>query len=245
MKTPSHIFLFTGIFALAMGLLETIVVVYLRQIYYPAGFEFPLVEFSPFMMKVELLREAATIIMLVTVGILAGKNFNRSFAFFIYTFALWDISYYIGLKLLLNWPASLLTWDILFLIPVVWVGPVLAPVLCSLAMITLAVIIVLLENKKVKPVVSRLEWFLFITGSLVVLWSFLRDYSLLLIKGHYLSQLSTLESNQSFHQAIDNYIPSWFDWPVFCLGIVLIMLGIGRMLLRLISNKSVSLTSNL
>lgn len=237
MKSIVRLFFITGIFAFAMGLLETIVVVYLRQIYYPAGFEFPLVEFSSFMMKVELLREVATIIMLVSVGILAGKNFNKSFAFFIYAFAVWDISYYIGLKLLLNWPASLLTWDILFLIPVVWVGPVLSPVICSLAMIILSVLIVKSDNNGNKPVISRMEWVLLILGSLVVLWTFLSDYTLLLIRGKYLSHLSTLATDQSFHDAIGSYVPTLFNWPVFSFGMVLIISGIGSLAFRVIKKK--------
>ena len=125
-------FVWLGIFSVAMAFLEAIVVVYLRQLYYPQGFDFPLSPLAPKTIAMEWLREIATIIMLVAVGAIAGKNPLQKFASFLYSFAVWDIFYYVGLKLILDWPSSLLTWDILFLFPVRWIGPVLAPVICSL-----------------------------------------------------------------------------------------------------------------
>src|SRR5215204_495359 len=125
------------IFSIAMGFMETAIVVYLRKIYYPGGFQFPLVPMEADLVLVEILREAATIIMLVGIGILIGKNTSQKFAYFIYCFAIWDLCYYIFLKLLLDWPESLLTPDILFLIPVPWVGPVIGPCIISMTMIVL------------------------------------------------------------------------------------------------------------
>ncbi|MHC1707782.1 MAG: hypothetical protein AB9842_09690 [Bacteroidales bacterium] len=223
MKPIHRSFLITGIFAFAMGLLETIVVVYLRELYYPQGFKFPLVEFSNFLFKVELLREAVTIIMLLMVGILAGKTMIRGFAFFLYAFAVWDISYYLGLKFLLNWPSSFFTWDILFLIPIAWVGPVIAPIICSIAMIILAYLIIRLDEKGIKPVISRFEWLLLILGSLIVFISFIWDYSVM---------LSGLSSPESIKNAIAQYVPVWFNWYLFSAGIIIILTGIGKMALR-------------
>ena len=211
------VFLITGIFAFAMGLLETIVVVYLRELYYPGGFNFPLAEFSPWLLKVELLRETVTVIMLISVGILAGKTMIRSFAFFLYAFAVWDIAYYIGLKLLIDWPASLFTWDILFLIPVAWVGPVISPVLCSIAMIVLAGTIIKMDNLHHKPVVSSLEWMLLILGSMVVFSAFIQDYSMLILKA---------DSTAEFRQAVTKYIPHKFNWYLFFTGFLVICSGI-------------------
>jgi hypothetical protein len=114
--------LITGIFALFMGFLEATVVVYLRELYYPGGFEFPLQTFDVKLFAIELVREFSTLVMLVTVGMLAGKTPLQKFGFFLYLFGVWDIFYYVALKLFLNWPASFLTWDLLFLIPVTWVG---------------------------------------------------------------------------------------------------------------------------
>jgi hypothetical protein len=105
------------LFGISMGFLETSVVVYLREILYPNGFDFPLSMFPKHLALTEILREAATVIMLVAVGIFTGRTRTEKFGFFIFTFAVWDIFYYVFLKALLNWPESLLTWDILFLIP--------------------------------------------------------------------------------------------------------------------------------
>jgi len=73
-KRVHRLFILIGIFAIAMGFLEAIVVVYLREIFYPHGFDFPLTILSPSMYSVELLREAATLIMLAVIGLIAGKN---------------------------------------------------------------------------------------------------------------------------------------------------------------------------
>ncbi|NLI56587.1 hypothetical protein GX420_06385, partial [bacterium] len=92
-------FIVLTIFGIAMGFLEAIVVVYLREIYYPQGFEFPLNTFSSEMLSIEWIREISTIIMLITIGIITGKNFLQKLSFFLYTFAIWDIFYYVALKL--------------------------------------------------------------------------------------------------------------------------------------------------
>ena len=121
-------------FAIAMGFLESAVVVYMREILYPEGFAFPLSPIPVSLAVTELLREVATMVMLVTIGVIAAKRFSTGFAWFIYSFAIWDIFYYVFLKLLLGWPESVLTWDVLFLIPTIWTGPELLPVLVSLTM---------------------------------------------------------------------------------------------------------------
>jgi len=128
-------FVAVTIFAIAMAFLEAAVVEYLRQLYYPEGFSFPLKMIPMNIYFVELGREAATIIMLAAIGYLAGKNFLTRFSAFIIAFGVWDIFYYVFLKLILNWPSSLFDWDILFLIPLPWIGPVLAPVIISVLLI--------------------------------------------------------------------------------------------------------------
>src|SRR4030095_13106258 len=129
--------LFLLLFSTAMGFLEAAVVIYLRKLYYPGGFDFPLVVIPRDVAVVELFREGATLIMLLAVGFLTGKTTAQRFCYFLFCFATWDIFYYVFLKVFLGWPESLLTWDILFLLPVPWVGPVLAPCLSSLTMILL------------------------------------------------------------------------------------------------------------
>ncbi|MBK7174043.1 MAG: hypothetical protein IPH84_12595, partial [Bacteroidales bacterium] len=169
------------LFAIAMGLLETIVVIYLRELYYPEGFVFPVKAMAPHIISTELLRELATLVMLLTVGIIAGKNGTTRFAWFIYAFAIWDIFYYIFLKWLVNWPDSLMTWDILFLIPLTWVGPVLGPVINSLMMILLAVLLIMANKTRIFNL-ALLEWSLLIAGSGLVIIAYVRGYTVYMME---------------------------------------------------------------
>ena len=77
--------------------------------------------------SIEVIRETATIIMLISVAFIAGKNRKQRLSAFLITFACWDISYYVFLKILGNWPSNFLTKDVYFLIPVTWIGPVITP----------------------------------------------------------------------------------------------------------------------
>ena len=108
-------------FGIAMGFVEAAVVVYLREIIYPEGFCFPLKEIPSNLLFVETAREVATIIMLIAIALLAGRTLDEKISYFLYSFGIWDIFYYIWLKVTLNWPPSLLTKDILFLIPLLTV----------------------------------------------------------------------------------------------------------------------------
>src|ERR1044072_1842951 len=121
-----------SLFAISMGFLESSVVIYLRELYYPSGFQFPLQPIPMAIARVEFFRELATLIMLIGVGILSGKTRLQRFAYFVLAFGIWDLFYYLFLYLFIGWPQSLATWDILFLIPVPWVGPVWAPCLLCL-----------------------------------------------------------------------------------------------------------------
>ena len=84
---------------------------------------------------VELVREAATLVMLLTLGTLAGRTWQTRFGYTAIAFGVWDIFYYVFLKLICDWPKSLFDWDILFLLPLPWWGPVLAPVSIAVLMI--------------------------------------------------------------------------------------------------------------
>lgn len=120
-----------GVYAIAMALLETTVVVYMRRLYYPENpLElFPLQFLNHYDPRLELSREAATIVMIVAVALLAERrSLTRSFAAFAFVFGVWDLFYYIWLKLLIDWPRHWLEWDVLFLIPAVWLGPWICPV---------------------------------------------------------------------------------------------------------------------
>lgn len=220
------------IFGIAMGLLETIVVVYLRELYYPDGFRFPLTLIPPRIISIELLRELCTMVMLLSIALLAGTNRYEKFAFFIYSFGVWDIIYYIGLKLLLNWPESLLTWDILFLIPITWLGPVLAPVICSILMILLALEILYLQEKKPAFIIKRLEWTLIIAGAALIFISFIQDYIKMLITTGLLSAYQSLLENEQFKNFITHHVPDFFNWTLFLAGILAIIIAMVWMFRR-------------
>ncbi len=123
------------IWGIVFGYIEAAVVVYLREIYYPEGFAFPLVRIEDRILFTELVREAATLLLIWATVSLAYNRLQSRFAAFFLLFGLWDIFYYIFLKLLLHWPESINTWDILFLIPAPWIGPVWAPILVSIGFI--------------------------------------------------------------------------------------------------------------
>jgi hypothetical protein len=216
-------FLILAIYGVAMGALEAIVVIYLRRIYYPQGFEFPLKQFSSKMLSIELLREFSTILMIISVAFLSARDGLKRLAWFLYIFAVWDIFYYIFLKLLIGWPPSLLTWDILFLIPVTWVGPVLAPVICSITMLCITFSIIYLQGRGYSIRMAGFDWVLIITGALVIFWSFIKDYSLIIIRGGFLGDFWNLAGNSKFDQATSKYTPLSYNWLLFAIGEILIL----------------------
>jgi len=114
-------------------------------------------------------REAATIVMLGTVARIFAQHKREWFAYFAINFGIWDIWYYIWLKILIDWPASVLDWDLLFLIPQPWVGPVLAPVIVSVGLIIAGIYILKYDNLHLK----KIEWLLEIICGLIIILSFL------------------------------------------------------------------------
>ncbi len=206
------------LFGISFGYLEAAVVVYLRAIYDPIrehvhpgrnpGDLFPLI--SPQQLEaagpentrrlaIEIGREAATIIMLAAFGLAAGRNFNQRMAAFAIAFGLWDVSFYASLKMMVGWPESFFTWDILFLIPLPWVGPVIAPVLVSLALIIGGLVSLHHGGLPAKP----WQWMAMIAGGLVVILSFVWDYRNTMAGG----------------------LPNPFNWPLFIAGIAIAVAG--------------------
>jgi hypothetical protein len=139
--------LIIGVFAVAFALLEAAVVVYLRKLfgfdvgYLPPepkvalnlgfiAFLYPGTLILPdrFITQVELLREASTIIILITIALLSAKKLKEGLGAFLIAFSIWDIFYYVFLRLFAGWPRSLFDVDVFFLIPVPWVGPILTPI---------------------------------------------------------------------------------------------------------------------
>jgi hypothetical protein len=167
-------------YAVAMAYVESAVVVYLRAIYYPQGFVFPLAPMSPDMVAVEIGREVATLVMLLGVAMLAGTERWDRFLAFCVSFGVWDLFYYVWLWLLLGWPPSLLTWDVLFLIPVPWIGPVLAPAVVSSALVIGGLFLLrrIAGGEHLRfPIPLQI---LLLTGGLLVLSAFVLDYRIAL-----------------------------------------------------------------
>ena len=206
------------LFGTAFGYLEAAVVSYLRVLHEPARQHFyprrspaelfPLLTLDqmrslgpeqPRTLVIEIGREAATILMLAGVAFAVARNAGQWAAAFVIAFGVWDIAFYGFLKLLLDWPASLLTWDILFLIPVPWAGPVLAPVLVSAVMIAAGIWHLRREGGGVPVRLNAVSWSGILAGAAVIVVSFAMDYSNLM-NGH---------------------IPDPFHWGIFAAGLVL------------------------
>jgi hypothetical protein len=133
-----------ALYAVAMGYLEGVVVYYIRyslgDIHGAGGVSSALLLRFPW--NIERTREAATIVMLLAVAVLAGRDLRERVAAFLWAFAIWDAIYYLALKLLTQWPPSLNTQDVYFLLPVPWAGPVWVPLLADLLMALLAALLV-------------------------------------------------------------------------------------------------------
>jgi hypothetical protein len=226
----------TGItlFAIAMGYLESAVVVYLREIYYPEGFAFPLKMMNVHVAITEIFRELATLVMLGTVGYIAGRSKLEKFGLFIFAFGIWDIFYYVFLKLLLGWPESLFTWDILFMLPTTWVGPVLAPVINASSMVIFGGLIWYFQSKGQLVPVKMREWMMLAAGSLIVIWSYIEDYVSYLHQSFSVPEIFfPSDSGKTIESAI-TYVPQEFSWWIFWVGQVVIMTGAGLWILRTI-----------
>jgi hypothetical protein len=174
----------------------------------------------------ELFREVATLVMLITIGILAARRFSTGFAWFIYSFAIWDIFYYVFLWLLVDWPQSLVTWDVLFLIPTTWTGPVLAPVLISLTMILLAMVILLRAERGLESRIPGRIWAGLILGSLIVIFGFILDYSQHMLVHFTLPEMFQVK-NPEVLKVATSYIPRRFPWGIFAAGEAVILTAIG------------------
>ena len=221
-----------ALFSIAMGYLETSVVVYLRELYYPKGFCFPIEPFNAGNAVTELWREVATIVMLYSIGFISGRNKPERFAYFIFCFGTWDIFYYVFLKALLNWPESFFTWDILFLIPVPWVGPVLAPCLVSFILIILALLMIFFTETGKNAKLKRPERGLLLVGCLIVIYSFTRDFVIASrANGNSLRSMTT--GKQALFNELATFIPQNYPWWIFWIGFVIMIAGIMKYYLRM------------
>lgn len=217
-----------------MGFLESAVVIYIREIYYPGGFDFPIVTMDKTLAITELLREAATMFMLLSAGIIAGRNTAERFAWFLYSFAVWDIFYYVFLYALIGWPESLLTWDILFLIPVMWTGPVITPVIISMLMILLAMVIIKFSTRGNRTVkIGKTVWSILISGAAVVFISFILDFTVFILQQLKAGNISEIADIGIGNEIMYSYLPQKFNWWIFSTGVLIIFSGI----IKLMSNS--------
>jgi hypothetical protein len=191
-------------FGIAMGFLEAAVAVYLRAALGldPSGFA-PVHDTAAFdaFEAVELARELATLVMIVAVGWLAGRGALERLAWAAVIFGAWDIVYYAGLWLIIGWPPSLATWDVLFLVPVPWVGPVWAPLVVSAALIVFGIAATRRLRAGRTIVVGPLRALAALAGGGLVVLSFLVD------------------SNR----VMAGDTSAWSGWPLFGAGMVLAM----------------------
>jgi len=203
------------LFGIAFGYVEAATVVYLRAIYEPMRYRvypetsqdalFPLLRFEDIeaegpehvrRLATEVIREAATLVMLTGIGLAVGRTFLQWIAVVMISFGLWDIFYYVFLKWLINWPASLFTWDILFLLPVPWVGPVIAPSLVALSMIVAGVVMLARESVGRPVPLGVIHWCTIVLGGVLIVVAFCWDWRNIIAGGE----------------------PNPFNWSLFTIG---------------------------
>jgi hypothetical protein len=196
-----------ALFAIAMAWVESAVVFYLRTMIdriepYQSD---PLPLIGGFA-SVELPREAATLVMLLVVGCLAGRTWRARLGYAVIAFGVWDIFYYVFLKIMCGWPHSLLDWDILFLLPLPWWGPVLAPVLISVLMIVWGTLATQFESQAVPRFANWHVWLLNFSGMILALYVFMAD---------------ALDASSHGRQSIRTVLPEKFNWLLFGVALAL------------------------
>jgi len=195
------------VFAIAMAWVESAVVFYLRTMidriepYQPN----PLPVIGGFG-AVELPRELATLVMLFAVGVLAGRTWRDRFGYALVAFGVWDIFYYVFLKMMCGWPHSLLDWDILFLLPMPWWGPVLAPVLISGLMILWGTLASQTGRIPARAQSNWRGWLLNFAGVALALYGFMAD---------------SIAAAHHGLEATRTALPERFDWTLFGVALAL------------------------
>lgn len=200
-KRLRYVFLWLTLFGIGMGFFEAAVVADLRAIFCPDSNLFPLYIKCNRLGWIEIGREFFSIVMLVAVACLAGREPKARVACFVILFGIWDIFFYVFLKLIIDWPASLLTWDLLFLIPVPWVAPVIAPVLVSLAFIGGGFLVLRMSARGIAWWCNRWCVIGFLLAAGIMVWSFSLDWRHIAGGG----------------------LPRSFPWGIFCAGELLLI----------------------
>jgi hypothetical protein len=214
-------------FAIAFAWVEGAIVVYLREIYFGGSFSFPVVTewregelVVDKLMRIEFGRELATIIMLVAVGCAAGKTSWQKFCFFMIAFGLWDMFFYLWLWVMVRWPESLMTWDLLFLLPLPWVGPVITPVLIALAMTVAGSLIILYEEKGYTIYWQWFDFFILLGCGFFLIVAFCWDWrNIIRVPG------------DELHTGIPNPFAWWLYIPAYLFSVVYFALRLKKTVL--------------
>jgi hypothetical protein len=199
--TDKQRWLTVGLYAAAMAYVESAVVLYLRTMgghmdpYHPDPLTLP-----EDLIRAEMVREAATLIMLLAVGWLAGRTWRSRLGYTLVAFGAWDILYYVFLVPLSGWPRSLLDWDILFLLPLPWWGPVLAPVSIAVLMVMGGTLVSLFDRPERALWPGAWAWGASLVGVALALYVFMAD---------------AIRAAGGGAEAIRRVLPTKFDWPVF------------------------------
>jgi hypothetical protein len=199
--------LIVALFAVAMAWFESATVYYLRvlvdrvQPYQPD----PLPVHGA-LGPVELVREAATLAMLLAVGMLAGRSWRTKFGYAVVAFGVWDVFYYVFLRLISGWPASVVDWDVLFLLPLPWWGPVMAPVSIALLMIAWGTIVTQLDDRHPALALPPHPWIACWLGIVLALYVFMADALRVLGEGP---------------DAVRLVLPTAFNWRLFGVSLIL------------------------
>lgn len=203
-------FLWLTLFAIAMAHTEAALVVHLRSLYYPENpvTIFPLQILSQRDLGIELVREAATLIMILSVAALAERGYVRVFAAFLYVFGWWDLAYYAWLKQMIGWPTDWLEWDVLFLIPWPWFGPWLTAALIALLFVVWGGWVMTTSRERF---FTRISLLFLGFGIMLALAAFL------------LPALPLLSGGQ---EALHGFIPTDFSWIAYTLGYASMLVGL-------------------
>jgi hypothetical protein len=197
-----------AIFAVAFAYIEADAVVYLRHLYYPGITSlFPLRSMDKEIFSFEVYREITTIVILAVVAYISSKKLWKILFLFLFLFGIWDIFYYIFLYLMIYWPPGLFSFDVLFLIPILWMAPVLCPVLISLTLICGSLFIL-------KKGYQWMNWINIVfasAGIILLIWSVLAI------------PVSLLQSYDP--DIFYTFIPKHFPWHFYIPGLILLALG--------------------
>jgi hypothetical protein len=196
------------VFAVAMAWVEAATVYYLRLMTDRiVPYQDPPLPLAALLGHVELVREGATLVMLLTVGMLAARTWRKRFAYALVAFGVWDILYYVFLRVVSDWPRSPFDWDILFLLPLPWWGPVFAPVCIALVMILWGTVATQYEDTSPAKALTRTLWGACAIGIALALYVFMAD---------------ALRSLPLGLDATRSVLPTSFNWPGFCAALALI-----------------------